>query len=271
MRWNLSSRARTLSQADAVVLSIPKSGRTWLRVFVNAYFGVKTGAAFSVNLTDQCRPGIPRIVYSHDRFESLTKGNWWDRVRGKYLVPRAQLTSRRVILLARDPRDAFVSYYVQITRRNHPAPERVKQLAPDQLVRHRRYGINSMVAVMNGWLAEFGDQRNVTILRYESLLSDPNVEFRNVLHGIGEHEIDNSTFAEALRFSAFHNMRQLEERGAFSDKILAPRDRADRQSFKVRQGKVGGFREYLSPAGQQYAAAALARLDPRFGYGEKSG
>jgi hypothetical protein len=270
MRWNLSSRARELSNADAVVLSIPKSGRTWLRVFLSSYFAAKTGAPFAVDLTDQRSPGIPRIVYSHDRFEAMTKGDWWDRFRGKYLVPRPQLTSSPVILLVRDPRDAFASYYVQLTRRNHPAPQAIKDLPADELVRHPRYGINSMVAVMNGWLRELGHQRNFTVIRYETLLSDPAPAFRDVLRAIGEHEMDDGAVAHALSFSAFDNMQQLEERGAFADKILAPRDVADPESFKVRQGRVGGYREYLSPSAQQYGGAACARLDRRFGYGEKT-
>ena len=38
VRWNLSSRARQLSDGDALIVSIPKSGRTWVRTFLCAYF-----------------------------------------------------------------------------------------------------------------------------------------------------------------------------------------------------------------------------------------
>jgi hypothetical protein len=47
---------------------------------------------------------------------------------------------------------------------------------------------------------------------------------------------------------------------------LQPRDREDLETFKVRQGKVGGFREYLSAQDQSYAAQVCAALNPRFGY-----
>jgi hypothetical protein len=36
MRWNFSTR--DLSGGDAIVISIPKSGRTWARTFLDAYF-----------------------------------------------------------------------------------------------------------------------------------------------------------------------------------------------------------------------------------------
>jgi hypothetical protein len=34
----------------------------------------------------------------------------------------------------------------------------------------------------------------------------------------------------------------------------------------VRRGKVGGYRDYLSPEDQVFAADALKHLDARFGY-----
>jgi hypothetical protein len=58
----------------------------------------------------------------------------------------------------------------------------------------------------------------------------------------------------------------LEAAGAFDSKILRPGDVRDPESFKVRRGKIGGYREYLSSDDQAYAADAMAKLDPRFGY-----
>jgi hypothetical protein len=36
-KWNLSSKVKSFHQADAFVVSVPKSGRTWLRVFLSKY------------------------------------------------------------------------------------------------------------------------------------------------------------------------------------------------------------------------------------------
>ena len=266
MRWNFSSRARLLSHGDATVLSIPKSGRTWVRVFFAAYFCAKTGRPFAVDITDRRSEGIPRIIYSHDRFEDRTKANPWERLRGKYLVPLEQLIDGATILLARDPRDAFVSYYVQLTHRNHPAPESIKQLSPDALLRHSRFGIASMVTVMNEWLRECERCHHFSIVRYEDIRADAPGEFRKLLTRVGQAEISEKAFSEALEFSSFENMRKLEAGGAFENKILVARNVADEESFKVRRGRVGGFSEYLSEESQHYAATVCAQLHPRFGY-----
>ena len=266
MRWNLSSRGRELSGGDAVLISIPKSGRTWIRTFLNAYFSYKLGRQFSLDLTDRGDAGVPRIIYSHDRFEDRTKGNAWDRLRRKYLIPRRAVRKRPIVLLARDPRDTFVSYGVQLTRRNPATRNEIKEMSIDALLRHPRFGIAVMVEVMNSWITEFGDRSDFMVVRYEDLRAEPARLFHELLRAIGEKEIDDAVFGPAIDFSDFRNMQKLEAAGAFGSKILQPRDRKDPESFKVRQGKVGGFREYLSAESQSYAAQVCAGLDPRFGY-----
>jgi Sulfotransferase domain len=266
MRWNFSSRARELSGADAVVISIPKSGRTWTRTFLNAYFAYKNGKQFSIDVVDRGEAGVPRIIFSHDRFEHRTKGNAWDRVRGKYLIPDRSLRHARIVLLVRDPRDAFVSYFVQVTRRNPATPPEIKALPIHELLRHPQFGIAAMVEVMNGWLEEFGDRSDFSIARYEELRADPPRGFHQLLRAIGEKEIDDTVFGPALDFSDFRNMQKLEAAGEFRSKILQPRNPDDLETFKVRQGKVGGFREYLSVEDQEYAAQVCTGLNPRFGY-----
>ena len=267
LRWNFSSRARALSGGDAIVLSIPKSGRTWLRAFVSAYFCKRYGFDMTLEPERYGHPAIPRIIYSHDTFEQRTKAErLYDKLRGKYLIPTAELRRARVLLLARDPRDAFVSLFVQTTRRVHENSDELKRKSASELLRDPAFGIRSIVEVMNGWLAELGSQQNFTLFRYETLRENPAEGFRDVLLALGEATIDEDAFAHALAFSDFGNMKKLEQQGGFDSKILRAGNVGDPESFKVRRGKVGGFREYLSVEDQQYAADALRQLDARFGY-----
>jgi hypothetical protein len=264
VRWNLSSRARQLSGADALVVSIPKSGRTWLRTFLCAYFCEKVERPFTLH--PEQYQGVPRVVYTHDLFEQRTKADRWDKLRGKYLIPPRERRRCPVILLARDPRDAFVSLYVQLTRRTKETPNELKIKSTDELLRDPAYGIESIVEVMNNWLAEWSGRSDFLLLRYETLREAPRETFARVLYLLGERPINETAFDRALEFSAFENMRKLESAGGFDSKILRAGDARDPESFKVRRAKIGGFTDYLSPNEQRYAAAALERLDPRFGY-----
>jgi Sulfotransferase domain len=268
-RWrrrNFSSRARELSGGDAIILSVPKSGRTWLRAFLCVYFCKRFGLEFTLRPDRYDERRIPRLIFSHDLFEHRTKGDRWDRLRGKYLIPRRELDRAKIILLARDPRDCFVSLYLQLTRRDPNAPLRLRQKTVSEMLRDRRFGVYAIINTMNDWINEFSARDNFSLVRYEALRASPAEYFRDLLALLGEVSADANIFQQALEFSRFENMQKLEAAGAFDSNILHPGDVRDPESFKVRRGKVGGYKEYLSVEDQRYTATALAALDPRFGY-----
>ena len=268
-RWtrrNFSSRASALSGGEVIILSVPKSGRTWIRAFLCAYFCKRHGLEFTLRPARYNQPGFPRFIFSHDLFEHRTKGDLWDRLRGKYLVPRRELSRAKIILLARDPRDCFVSLYLQITRRDPHAPVELRQKSVSEMLRDRRFGVSAIVNTMNDWIEEFSGRDDFILVQYEALRASPSEHFRDLLAALGESAPDMTMFHEALEFSRFENMQKLEAAGAFDSKILHPGDVRDPESFKVRRGKVGGYREYLSAEDQAFAASALAKLDTRFGY-----
>ncbi len=260
----MSSRARQLSGGDALLVSIPKSGRTWVRTFLCAYFCKKIGQPFTLH--PEQYEGVPSVLYTHDLFEERTKADRWDKLRGKYLIPHRERIRRPIIFLARDPRDALISLYVQLTRRTKEMPNELKEKSASELLRDPAFGIVSMVEVMNSWLAEWSGRQNFLLARYETLRERPEEGFSEVLCLLGEALPDKESFAHALEFSAFDNMKKLESAGAFDSKILRAGDTGDPESYKVRRGKVGGFTDYLSSADQLYAAEALKKLDQRFAY-----
>src|SRR5436309_6704496 len=268
-RWtrrNFSSRASALSGGEVIILSVPKSGRTWIRAFLCAYLCKRHGLEFTLKPGRYNQSGFPRVIFSHDLFEHRTKGDLWDRLRGKYLVPRRELRRAKIILLARDPRDCFVSLYLQLTRRDPHAPVKLRHKTSSEMLRDRRFGVRAIIDAMNDWISEFSERDNFTLVRYEALRASPAEHFRDLLAVLGEAEPDGTIFQDALEFSRFENMQKLEAAGAFDSNILHPGDVRDPESFKVRRGKVGGYREYLSLEDQKYAADALMKLDPRFGY-----
>jgi hypothetical protein len=134
------------------------------------------------------------------------------------------------------------------------------------MLRDRKFGVHAIVNAMNDWIDEFSERDNFTLIRYEALRASPAEHFRDLLAMLGESAPDMAMFDEALEFSRFENMQKLEAAGAFDSKILHPGDVRDPESFKVRRGKVGGYREYLSAEDQQFAANAMSELDRRFRY-----
>src|SRR2546430_15767816 len=76
-RWtrrNFSSRASALSGGEVIILSVPKSGRTWIRAFLCAYFCKRFGVEFTLRPGSYCQPGSSLLIFSHDLFEHRTQG-----------------------------------------------------------------------------------------------------------------------------------------------------------------------------------------------------
>src|SRR3954452_9186862 len=265
-RLNLSSRAAELSGADAFVISIPKSGRTWVRAFLSSYCCTRYAVPFCLDPPKGLDARIPRIIYSHDLFEHRSKGRWWDRIRGKFLIPAAEVRRANVVFLVRDPRDAFVSHYVQLTRPSADSPDSVKKMTASEMLRDSLLGVGQIVDTMNDWLEDFRDLPNASLIRYEDLQANPIEHFAQVLRGIAEEDISEAALKSAVEFSQFGNMKKLEAAGAFDSKILQTRDQHDPESFNVRRGKIGGYRDYLSPEDQAYAAGVVRRLARDFRY-----
>jgi len=238
-----------------------------VRTFLCAYFCQRYGREFTLEPQRYIDLPIPRVVYSHDLFEHRTKGSWWDLLRGKYLVPANELRhAKKIILLARDPRDCFVSLYLQMTRRTAETPGHLRRKTIGQMLRDERFGIRAMVETMNDWLREFHDHKNFALLRYEMIRSAAAESFHQLLEWLGETEPETPVLEQAIEFSRFENMQKMEATGAFDSKILRPGDAHDLESFKVRRGKVGGFEDYLGAEDRQYAAAAMRNLNSQFGY-----
>ncbi|MCD8792290.1 sulfotransferase domain-containing protein, partial [Staphylococcus hominis] len=143
---------------------------------------------------------------------------------------------------------------------------KLRQKTVSEMLRDERFGMRAIITTMNHWLNEFSPRDNFTLVRYEALRASPAEHFRDLLAVLDESSPDANIFQEAFEFSQFENMQRLEAAGAFDSNILHPGDVRDPESFKVRRGKVGGYREYLSTDDQQFAAATMRELDRRFGY-----
>ena len=74
---------------------------------------------------------------------------------------------------------------------------------------------------------------------------------------------------DAVDFAAFDNMRKLEEQGGVraSGVRLVPGRHGDKNTYKVRRAKVGGYRDYFDEETQRALEARVVdALGPAFGY-----
>lgn len=222
-----------------IVISFPKSGRTWLRVMLD-------------------RVGI-KLTYSHDK---AMYG--YGCINTKDLLFRKEKYKKHhIVFLVRDPRDTIVSAYIQMTRRQ-PEKEEKYEGSISQFIRDGRLGIRKILRFHSIWHENREVPLRFHLVRYEDLHAETFDTLSKVIKFIGTKTVSDSTISNAVEFGRFDNMQELERLGKLRGKygkMLFPKDEKDTETFKVRRGKVGGYVDYLTPDDIEYCNKCMREDD----------
>lgn len=240
---------------DVLIVSFPKSGRTWLRVMLSRY-RQRLLAAADFDLTLHRLPGTRGVTYDfthagadpkfgplrlrkhvlrHSERRCLSALPTWLHGVRRIEIPKG---AGRYLFLVRDPRDVLVSFYHQARSRN-----RFWTGDLDGFSRHRLVGIERIVMLMNHLVGR-AELLGARFFHYEDLRANPAVTFRDLLIAAGDR-LEPEFLHEAIEFSSFENMRRMEASGQYGKRLSRWR-LDDPNSAKTRQGKVGGYTQELS-------------------------
>jgi len=281
----VSLRCRYLSRlemakaerARLLIIGHPKSGNTWLKVMLSRLYQVRYGLAANrlINTDELARkhPDIPRLAASNGYYS-------YEGVIGKALAPDAPdnaLRHKPVLFIARNPLDIAVSWYFQFTRRQSAAKQELINHFIDhpidrhsiemwEFVRHSDIGLLSLIEFLNMWERNVNALEHGATIRYEDLRAQPADVLKQVVTLMGD-DFSDDEIQEAVDFGSFDNLRQLESKGFFRQGGMRLRNPDDPTTFKVRRGKVGGYRDYFTPEqAAELEALVRERLSPTLGY-----
>ena len=284
--WRVAVRRKYLAQlelakaerASLIIIGHPKSGNTWLKVMLSRLYQVRHGLPESKLInTDEFalkHPEIPRLAATNGYYS-------YEGAVGDALSPEAPdtpLKHKPVMLIARNPCDIAVSWFFQFTKRqsaakqelinhfiDHPIDRRTVEMW--DFVRHSDIGLPCLIEFLNMWERYIGGLENGHIIRYEDLRAEPAKVLKHVTELMGE-SFSEEEIRGAVEWGSFDNLRKLESSGIFKQGGMRLRDRNDETTFKVRRGKVGGYRDYFTPEQVAELEELMAtRLSPTFGYG----
>ena len=267
-------QVRKLRQADIVIVSFGKSGRTWLRVMLSRAYqkmhGLPERALIGFDNFHSMRHEIPRIFFTHDNYIKDYTGHQDSKV---------DFYDKKVVLMARDPRDVAVSQFFQWKFRMKPGkktlnkyPEDGREVEMYDFVMDQDAGLPHIIRFMNLWADESDKLRSFFLLRYEDLRAQPQETLRKLLEFMGTPGTPDQ-IEDAVKFSSVENMKKMEQQKTFwlSGGRMVPKDRDNPHSYKVRRAKVGGYKDYFDD--QQVEAIEQlvdATLSPTFGYNRKA-
>ena len=222
---------------DVIVISYPKSGRTWLRIILE-----------KLNIL---------IQYDHDETQ-LGKKIPPDQLSGDKTLFR----NNRIILLVRDPRDTVVSAYYQAIKR-----QKIYDKSISEFIRDEKFGIKKILKFHEIWNENQHIPKDFMLLRYEDMQKDIKGEIKRLVAFLNGSKINEQKIEKATEFGKFDNMHKMEQKGIFKKKykgILAPKDKNDKESYKTRKGKVGGFYEDFTKADLEYCNSLMKSMKNPF-------
>jgi hypothetical protein len=268
-------------RAGLILIGHPKSGNTWLKAMISRLYQQRHGLPESklINTDEFARriPGIPRLAFTNGYYS-------YEGEVGRLLqrgAPDNPLRHKPVVFLARHPIDIAVSWYHQFTKRqsrakqeliNHFIEHPIDRRSVDMwdFVRHSDIGLPSLIEYQNAWARNIAALERGLLVRYEDLRSEPVPTLGRVLRCMGEDFSDEEIRA-AVEWGSFDNLRKLETSGTFRQGGMKLVDASDPSTFKVRRGKVGGYREDFSPAQvEELEALVRERITPELGYCQDS-
>ncbi len=233
-----TSAIAAISQLDALIISYPKTGRTWLRMMIGKYLCLRYSLDESKMLDTPALTsdaGLPVIKFAHDGSDLRIRLSL-DKLESSKHAYR----QKRVLLLTRSIEDSMVSAYFQVSRRLQIFGGTISDF-----IRDERYGVSKFIKFYSDWYCEQAVPREFSTVSYEQMQNDSAGVLKLALAFSGEEQIDDQLLRTAVEYCSFENMKSVERAGQLDGSMQAT-DPGDQESYKVRRGVVGGFVDYLS-------------------------
>ena len=246
--------------------SYPKSGNTWLRMFLKSYYQ-KSKSEFKLEDTvydDFQSKGFPSLsILKHFnidyyKFSEIVK-NW--ELMQDYInlnnrinfvkthnsmctIGPYKFTSKKNtvggIYLVRDPRDVLVSYSHHVGLNYETAFKHMSSSDNYESTETHK------ISLLGSWADHYNSWKNyksnkVLIIKYEDMVSDEfNTFYKiiNYLNQIADTEINEDKLREALKKTKFDELQKMEKKQGFIEK--------GKGKLFFRKGKTGSWKDELS-------------------------
>ncbi len=217
--------------------SYPKSGNTWVRLFLDNLFSDVDDFNINNNLIDQFPlrqhfEGISNNINDLDEFAKncvaaqsklnidkkikilKTHNAFWNWKNGKHYFTD-QINTLGVIYIVRDPRNIITSVLNYFHKNNYTD---ALKFMTDNKVLGGHDGETGLPTIIGSWQNHYKSwkkfKKNVLLIKYENLLKNPDYEFLKItdfLNKVGRYNFDNKKIIKAINDCEFKNLKKQED------------------------------------------------------------
>jgi hypothetical protein len=252
------------------IASYPKSGNTWVRSFLSAYYFCKDGI-FDVKSLSAIEDYPNKQFFDQEVKEGEIHKHWeesqkkiLDRKKVKFLKTHNSLIkafghdftqpkySLGVIHVVRDPRNVITSV------KNHndfsSYEEALKFMQNDNAVLndYKHLKNYAKTTIINSWRINYqswmqNNSYRKLAIKYEDMVKDPNKIFENLIIFINTickfGNVDSKKLKNAIETTNFKKLQEIENQGKFSENVYSLKDKRKIKFFY--QGPNNDWRKNL--------------------------
>ena len=252
------------------IASYPKSGNTWMKLFLKSYFN-SSNSDFSINpkpddnfkvenfpITSEFKnlniqyKDFAEIAKNWISMQSLinlnNKSNYLKTHNAMCSINNYQFTNNEntigAIYIVRDPRDVAISYSKFLGK---DIDETIEYILSDSCFEQDLFE-NELYkkSVMGSWAYHYNSWKNykaneIIIVKYEDMLKKTNETFFKVLNYLNKIiniEVNEKKMMNAINLTSFKNLKKLEKNGGFNENPSS-------NPF-FRKGKIGEWKKTLN-------------------------
>lgn len=225
-----------------LIIEHPKCGRVWLR-------NILRDINPSINLIEaQMNHAYSAAIHRKGQ-PPMDPAEWYASIH-----PRIRNTYRRIFLY-RDPKDVMISFYYWLKRKKNigDISQFIKSI----------YGMEYLLRFYQVWCAysESDGGKDIIFVSYESMIDDTFSSINNILTSLGL-SVDADLVERAIERNVFERMRKRE---------IGRRGNKTEQHLHTRRGKVGDYRNHMSPEDIEYCNTLTDKYPSRIANEYKEG
>ena len=252
-------------EVDNYVIAFPRAGIKWLGNILERYredYKIETFPYFQLSHSIYEQPWQAllgsydlRTVWNCQGFGKDIQEEVGYNLYKDTVGKNAENTTKKNVIITRDPRDVVVSYYYRNIVQEPKG-------CIDRVVYNDNFGIRNIVEFMNIWAEVSRMNKNYINITYEELWKNPEQELIRIFDHFDVH-IHKDVLSDAIEASSFENMHRLELEAMKASQRVdegipvelnhdAKAILVDTSLLHVRKGGVGGYKEELKPETVEY-------------------